>query len=514
METLTSALASPFIYSLGHVESALTPPSASMHTYEKIPTYALKAVEGFLGTIACIFSLPFSALSYIPYYFTQPITARNMQPFPEAELPVQKFFDIGTASARPQLQPNQVLSNTQWARGLQDHPTGIHITGKEEIEMLEALNNSYHLNHYRMSLEWSEIQPTKDGPYNETALRAIEQKIDTLERKGITTMLTVHHFTDPAWLENGFEDPENIQKFATFFKAMFDRFSPKVKRFATINEPNVIAFMGYLLGMYPPHATDPHRAGIVLKNLLTAHMECMRSIKDVPNRQDYQIGFTYQALEFAEYHNGTSGVETLVCRSLNALHQTVLTFLETGRFEYQAPFVNMSEEIARSGESKGDYLGVQDYGGPVIRWQPSLTTGWVQSAAYEGPKEAINDVDFRFDPEHLYTAIERCSKASNLPIIVTENGIAAKEGNPQHTEYMRRAMNALSKAMEHFNVIGYYRWSLVDNWEWALWEFPNEINFGLFHRTAGNLVLKREAYIDSESHKSFLTRVRDYQESR
>jgi beta-glucosidase len=76
----------------------------------------------------------------------------------------------------------------------------------------------------------------------------------------------------------------------------------------------------------------------------------------------------------------------------------------------------------------------------------------------------------------MYRAIKLVSSLG-YPIIITENGVADKEDNIR-TEYIAKYLYAVRKAMhDGYNVIGYYYWSLMDNFEWA---FGYDMRFGLY----------------------------------
>ena len=63
-----------------------------------------------------------------------------------------------------------------------------------------------------------------------------------------------------------------------------------------------------------------------------------------------------------------------------------------------------------------------------------------------------------------------------MPILITENGMAnvdwvQRDGqvhDPQRIDYLHRHLLALRRAMQDgTDVMGYFQWSLLDNFEWA-----------------------------------------------
>jgi len=108
-------------------------------------------------------------------------------------------------------------------------------------------------NIFRISIEWSHVEPTP-GHFDEAVLAQYEHLIDGCIARGIQPMLTLHHFASPLWFseKGGFEREENIQDFVNYCKTVFSRLSAKVPLWCTINEPAVLAMMGYYLGKFPP----------------------------------------------------------------------------------------------------------------------------------------------------------------------------------------------------------------------------------------------------------------------
>ena len=96
-------------------------------------------------------------------------------------------------------------------------------------------------------------------------------------------------------------------------------------------------------------------------------------------------------------------------------------------------------------------------------------------------------MDWPITPEALRWASRFFYDRYNLPILITENGMAncdfvMHDGHvhdPQRTEYIRGYLAGLKKtADEGVPVIGYLYWSLLDNFEWA---FGYDRRFGLVY---------------------------------
>ena len=99
----------------------------------------------------------------------------------------------------------------------------------------------------------------------------------------------------------------------------------------------------------------------------------------------------------------------------------------------------------------------------------------------------LNDLGWEIYPEGLYKILMHIKNQWNIPVIITENGIADRNGEKRapyivsHIEQLKRAMD------DGVNVMGYLHWSLMDNYEWQE-HYHSESRFGLYQvdRNAGD----------------------------
>lgn len=90
-------------------------------------------------------------------------------------------------------------------------------------------------------------------------------------------------------------------------------------------------------------------------------------------------------------------------------------------------------------------------------------------------------------PDGLYYSLKRLHEyAGDMPLYVTENGLASpdvieggKVDDQPRIDYLNQHFAAARRAMEDgVPLNGYFVWSLMDNYEWAL---GYEKRFGLVH---------------------------------
>src|SRR5690349_10613248 len=66
----------------------------------------------------------------------------------------------------------------------------------EDVALLEEMN----LDAYRFSVEWPRVEPMRDV-IDEAALAHYDELVDALVAAEITPMITVHHFSNPVWVD-------------------------------------------------------------------------------------------------------------------------------------------------------------------------------------------------------------------------------------------------------------------------------------------------------------------------
>ncbi|MBA0647158.1 hypothetical protein Goklo_015066 [Gossypium klotzschianum] len=153
---------------------------------------------------------------------------------------------------------------------------------KEDVSILKDLG----VNAYRFSIPWTRILPdgTLGGGINQEGISHYNSFIDELIKNDIEPFVTILHFDSPEALENkygGFLNYSIVNDFKDYAEICFKTFGDRVKNWITINEPLIMAKMGYAMGVGPPGrysdrkicpngnaATEPY---IVAHNVLLAH---------------------------------------------------------------------------------------------------------------------------------------------------------------------------------------------------------------------------------------------------
>jgi beta-glucosidase len=105
-----------------------------------------------------------------------------------------------------------------------------------------------------------------------------------------------------------------------------------------------------------------------------------------------------------------------------------------------------------------DFVGVQTYARMVVGPEGVIPPG---------DDVEKNQMGEEYYPEALGGTIRHAAAVARIPIIVTENGLAATD-DTRRVEYFRRALRCVAHALEEgIDVRGYFAWSALDNFEWV-----------------------------------------------
>jgi beta-glucosidase len=293
---------------------------------------------------------------------------------------------------------------------------------------------------YRFSLEWSRIEP-EEGEFSRAALEHYRRMCGTCREHGLEPIVTFHHFTTPRWVvaRGGWVEPSTVDLFARFCERAATHLGDLIARACTICEPNIVASMGYLYGIFPPGQRDfdlRQRANDVL---IAAHRKGAQAIRAAVGAAP--VGFTLAMFDCQAVDGG-----------------------EAERDRYRRDMEDVFLEAART----DDFLGLQCYSrlriGPQGLLDPDRDV-------------RLTQMGYEFWPEALEATLRYAWTATGgVPLLVTENGIATDD-DAERIEYVGRALSGVLACLaDGIEVSGYIYWSLLDNFEWILGYRPT---FGL-----------------------------------
>jgi beta-glucosidase len=341
---------------------------------------------------------------------------------------------------------------------------------KEDVQLMKEMG----ITTYCFSLDWSRIEP-EQGHFDETVLQQYRDLCDELVAHNIAITVILKDYCDPLWWGyiGGFEYEKNIQIFERYCLKMYEVFSNRINRWITFWAPENYAVLGYLIGNTPPGIRNLHRAATVLKNECEAHVRVYKAIKAAPHGSTTHIGIIKHVHLLEPWYMW----DRVSCYVANMLTNTSFyNFFTTGNFSLKIPFpgkfgawVNYTNTFA---PKSLDFIGINYY-----------SHGYIKNVFNHvgNPSEIPTDVPgITVYPEGLYLAIKDISnniaKKLNIPIIITQNGIATRDESVRDL-FIKRHLYALHKAKdEGHDIAGYYYYSFLDGFSWGSYD----TQFGLF----------------------------------
>jgi beta-glucosidase len=306
----------------------------------------------------------------------------------------------------------------------------------QDLELLASLG----FGAYRFSIEWSRIEP-EDGEWSMAALDHYRRQCARARELGLVPMVTFHHFTTPSWLarRGGWEAADAPERFARFCARAVDHIGDLVGWGCTINEPNIVASMGYLAAMFPPGVHDVARRRHVNDAFCRAHRLAVEALRSGPG--DFPVGLTLSMTDYQAVDGGED-------KRHRIRHSMEDVFLE-----------------ATAGD---DFIGVQCY--TRMRVGPG--------GAMPGEDGvALTQMGYEYWPQALEAVIRRAWEVTGgIPVLVTENGIGT-DADSERIAFVIDALAGVRRCLDDgIDVRGYVYWSLLDNFEWVLGYEPT---FGL-----------------------------------
>ncbi|CAH1430024.1 unnamed protein product [Lactuca virosa] len=376
---------------------------------------------------------------------------------------------------------------------------------KEDIDLMANLN----FDAYRFSISWSRIFPNGTGKVNPEGVAYYNRLIDYMLLKGITPYANLNHYDIPLALEKaylGWLGHQIVKDYADYAEFCFKSFGDRVKNWMTFNEPRVVAALGYDNGFFAPgrcskaygnctagnSSTEPY---IVAHNIILSHAAAVRRYRR--KYQATQKGRIGILLDFVWYEPLTrSKADNMAAQRARDFH--VGWFLHPLVYgEYPKTMQNIvkdrlpkftKQEVLMVNGSF-DYVGINQYTTYYMydpHQKPPKDLGyqmdWNVGFAYARKGVSIGPRAYSYwlynVPWGLHKAITYVKERYGNPtVFLAENGmddpgnISLGKGVRDTTRinYYKGYLAALKQTVdEGANVIGYFAWSLLDNFEWRL----------------------------------------------
>lgn len=339
---------------------------------------------------------------------------------------------------------------------------------ERDIELMAELG----LQHYRLGIEWSRIEPTR-GAFSEEAMEHYRTEIKLLLSKNIHPLITLHHFSNPTWFENSgaFENADCVPIFQEYVTYVAEHLKDLVTDYVTINEPNVYATNGYVFGSWPPGKKSIPAAMRVMKNLSLCHITAYREIHRIYGKQPVMVGFANHLRIFEPFTKNP--FYRLESKIMQYLFQDALTkAMSTGKMT-----VPLGVSAPLGTGKFYDYIGINYYTRSAVK----------HFGSYCLPERKTNNLGWDIYPEGLSILCREQYEKYKAPIWITENGTCDKDDSfrPRYIYDHLRQITESGLPVER-----YYHWTFLDNFEWAEGESAPfglvQCNFETQERTVRN----------------------------
>ena len=441
-------------------------------------------------------------------------------------------FMFGVATAGFQIEggyngPGEPANNwLEWEGSGRIEPSGNACDFWRNPEVALDRTASMGCDAFRLSVEWTRLEP-QEGEFDDEALAGYVAILDACHDRGLQPIVTLHHFTHPAWLgEEFWLQADAPERFAAYVARVVPALATRCQKWITINEPNIVALMGWVEGSCPPGRTGSFaEAFTVLDHLLAAHVLAYRAIRSVQPAAEITVNTSSSTI----YEHDRLLTDLLCARSLGVDRTDVDAWLDERRtLHYQrVPAHGPVEPLLRRlftaaspyGASSGgrlrsrlanpaarrvlDVLFDDDATRPLdatgFDWYDPIAAHSLRLPGHQtaggrqwGPSRAIWDVVA--DPAAMARWCgDQHELLPDLPLWVVENGLCTRVRNGRNyargdgwdrPRYLTEHIGAvIDSVAEGVPITAYLHWSLVDNYEWGSYQ-PRFGIFGL-DRTRG-----------------------------
>lgn len=354
----------------------------------------------------------------------------------------------------------------------------------EDIGMLSRLG----VGGYRFSVSWSRVLPTGSGQVNQAGLDFYDRMVDELLSQGIVPMATLTQGDLPQALEDdgGWLNRATADRFAEYAAVVGERLSDRVHQWIPVNSPNVTTVLGYGAGQRAPGRTLSFSALPAAHHMLLAHGRGAVALR-AAGATSVGCANNHSPVWPASEAPEDVGASKLMDMFWNGMF---LEPLLLGRYPFDlGPLLEGSVHDGDLATIRQplDFYGINYYSPiriaaapedsdipfiqmPIVGY-PLTDSGWPVVPA--GLKEWLIMLRARY-------------RAALPPVIITESGCAyGSDGGPEslhdqdRIDYLNGHLTAIAEAiLAGVDVRGYYVWTLMDNFEWAV---GLSERFGLVH---------------------------------
>lgn len=358
----------------------------------------------------------------------------------------------------------------------------------QDVELIKSLG----FDAYRFSVAWSRIQPTGSGKVNQAGLDYYRRLVDTCLENGVEPWLTLFHWDLPQGLQDtgGWTNRETAHRFVDYTEIMAEALGDRVEHWMLFNEPLNIVISGHLVGAFAPgrRSFPAYFASLHHVNLATGWGS--RALRAA--LPDADIGTTQYLTP--PIGKGPGPLGDLAARSADAIlnRAFVEPIIGMGYPWEEAGILKGVKAYMRDGDVEEmtadlDFLGIQYYTRLQAPFLPIPGLWTVPQFGGGAGGAETTSLGWEIMPEGLGMVIDAMHAYGKFPrLVVTEGGasfddtvVDGRVHDPRRIAYYEDHIAQVAAArLRGIPVDGYFAWSLLDNFEWALGLVPR---FGLVY---------------------------------
>ncbi|SLN14830.1 GH1 family beta-glucosidase [Pseudooctadecabacter jejudonensis] len=354
---------------------------------------------------------------------------------------------------------------------------------EEDLDLMRAAG----FDAYRFSTSWARVMPDGRTP-NPEGLDFYDRLVDAMLERGLDPYVTLYHWELPSPLADmgGWRSADMPHWFGDYTACIMGRIGDRVATAAPINEPWCVGWLSHFLGHHAPGLRDIRATARAMHHVLKSHgtaIQVMRGlgVKNLGGVFNFEwahpVDDSAEARKAADLYDGY-------------YNRFFLDGIYKGRYpdsvmEGFAPHLpdGWQDDFDLIGQPL-DWVGLNYYTRKIVK---PTDDAWPSHA--EAPTRLpLTQMGWEIYPDGLYNFLTRTAQdyTGDTPLFITENGMAnadvIKDGvvdDPERIAYVSAHLDAVKRAIaDGAPVSGYFLWSLLDNYEWAL---GYEKRFGLIH---------------------------------
>ncbi len=347
---------------------------------------------------------------------------------------------------------------------------------REDVALMKKLG----IKAYRFSINWARLIPEGCGKISEDGKRFYLELLRELKRAKIEPWITLFHWDYPYALyqKGGWLNPASPDWFAKYAEVCGKLFGKYCNHFILINEPQCFVGLGHSTGGHAPFLRLPD--GDVMRIAHNVLLACGKAEKVLRKLlPEVKIGtaqafWPYLPTKDEDYEFAKK--ETFSChRDFGSVNYYTDPLIfgrypeEFAAWQKECGFTYPESDMQII-KSKLDFYGVNTYSGDYI-----ARDGDGFRRVTPRPSDPLTDMRWTVHPDSLYYGARYVWDRYGLPVVYTENGVALAEWKDldgkirdfSRIDYLRRYLRSLSRAADEVEVLGYFYWSFIDNFEWA-----------------------------------------------